>query len=97
MAHKEIVYVKVATPGSTAGGIACLFSVLGIFTLGVVFVPLAAVIALVGSVMAIMHLNIAGMAMNALAWFLVIIGILTSPVLLAFFFAILSALHIQYT
>ena len=95
MAHKEIIYVKQVNPGSTAGALACAFAVLGIFTLGVVFVPLAAFIALLGSVMAIMHLNIAGMAMNALAWFLVIIGILTSPVLLAFFFAMLSAMHIQ--
>lgn len=68
--------------GLVAGIIACVLAVLGILFLGIVFVPLAAVVALIGTIIAIKNKNIAGIGVNILAWVLVVIGLMTSPVLL---------------
>lgn len=69
--------------GLIAGIIACILAVLGILVFGVVFVPLATVVAVVGTVIAVKNKNIAGIGVNLLAWALVVIGVFTSPVLLA--------------
>lgn len=69
--------------GLTAGIIACVLAILGIFTIGSLFVPLAAIVAIIGSVIAIKNRNIAGIGVNLLAWILTIIGFFTSPFLLA--------------
>lgn len=82
MTEKQIVYVKNNNPGSTAGITACILAVLGILTLGTVFVPIAAVVALIGSINAVSHRNISGIGFNILAWVLVIVGVATSPMLL---------------
>ena len=68
--------------GKTAGIIACVSAVLGILFLGFIFVPLAAVIAIFGTIKAIKNSNGAGIGINILAWVLIIIGLVTSPVLL---------------
>ncbi len=69
--------------GMVAGIIACVLAALGIISFGTVFVPLAAFVALFGSVIAFKNKNGAGIGVNALAWVLTITGIATSPVLLA--------------
>ena len=66
----------------TAGIIACILAVLGILFLGTIFVPIAAIVALIGSIIAIKNKNLAGIGVNILAWVLTIIGLFTSPVLL---------------
>ena len=66
----------------TAGIIACILAVLGILFLGTIFVPIAAIVALIGSIIAIKNKNLAGIGINILAWVLTIIGLFTSPVLL---------------
>ena len=66
----------------TAGIIACILAVLGILFLGTIFVPIAAIVALIGSIIAIKNKNWAGIGVNILAWVLTIIGLFTSPVLL---------------
>ena len=68
--------------GKTAGIIACVCAVLGILFLGFIFVPLAALVALFGTIIAIKNKNVAGIGINIFAWILIIIGLFTSPVLL---------------
>ena len=68
--------------GTIPGIIACIFAALGILTLGIVFVPLAALIALLGTVLAIISRNLTAAGINALAWVLVVVGFITSPVLM---------------
>ena len=58
---------KAQNPGMTAGIIACVLAVLGILFLGFVFVPLAAVVALFGTVIAIKHSNTSAIGVNVLA------------------------------
>ena len=68
--------------GKTAGIIACVSAVLGILFLGFIFVPLAVIIAIFGTVTAVKNNNGAGIGINVLAWVLIIVGFVTSPVLL---------------
>ncbi|WP_018234258.1 hypothetical protein [Thioalkalivibrio thiocyanodenitrificans] len=68
--------------GLVAGIIACVLAVLGIVTIGFIFVPLAAIVAIFGTIIAIKNMNIAGIGVNVLAWVLTILGLVTSPVLL---------------
>lgn len=81
MSTVQSVEVKHGT-GMVAGIIACVLAVLGILFLGIVFVPIAAIVAIFGTVIAIKNKNNAGIGVNALAWVLIISGVFTSPVLL---------------
>ena len=65
-----------------AGIIACILAVLGILFLGTIFVPIAAIVALIGTIIAVKNKNGAGIGVNILAWVLTIIGLFTSPILL---------------
>ncbi|MFU2077292.1 hypothetical protein [Avibacterium endocarditidis] len=76
------VQTKVGT-GLVAGLIACVLAVLGILFLGFIFVPLAFITALIGTIIAVKNRNLAGIGVNILAWVLVLIGLMTSPVLLS--------------
>lgn len=78
---QNVVMAKKGT-GIVAGIIACVLSVLGIFTLGTIFVPMAAIVALLGTIIAIKNKNMAGVGVNVLSWVLIIVGLFTSPVLL---------------
>ena len=68
--------------GMVAGIIACVLAVLGILFLGIVFVPLAALVALFGTIIAVKNRNVGGIGVNVLAWVLVLVGLFTSPLLL---------------
>lgn len=68
--------------GVIAGLISCVLAILGVLSLGLIFVPLAAVVAIVGTAIAVKNLNFAGIGINTLAWVLVGTGLLTSPALL---------------
>lgn len=68
--------------GMVAGIIACVMAVLGILFLGFVFVPIAVVIAIFGTYIAIKNKNMSGIGVNILAWVLIIVGFVTSPALL---------------
>ncbi|MDR0666959.1 MAG: hypothetical protein LBF71_06080 [Campylobacteraceae bacterium] len=70
-------------PGMPAGIIACILAVLGILFLGFVFVPIALVVAIIGTVLALKAKDGASIGVNILALILVFIGFATSPVLLA--------------
>ena len=69
--------------GIIPGIIACVLAILGMFTVGIFFIPLAAIVALIGTIVAIINRNIGGMGIALLAWILTIAGLLVSPVLLA--------------
>ena len=75
--------VKQAGTGVMAGIIACVLAVLGILFLGTIFVPLAAITALIGTIIAVKNKNVRGIGVNVLAWVLTLIGLFTSPLLLA--------------
>ncbi|MDP8079288.1 hypothetical protein [Phocoenobacter skyensis] len=75
--------IKNTKAGMTAGIIACVLAILGILFLGTVFVPLAAITALIGTIIAVKNKNFAGIGVNVLAWVLTLIGLFTSPILLA--------------
>jgi hypothetical protein len=80
--EQQVVVVSKQGPGMVAGIIACVLAVLGILFLGTIFVPIAAIVALFGTVIAVKNNNKAGIGVNVLAWVLTIIGLFTSPVLL---------------
>lgn len=69
--------------GVMAGIIACVLAVLGILFLGTIFVPLAFITAVIGTIIAVKNKNIKGIGVNVLAWVLTLIGLITSPILLA--------------
>ncbi|MEL0638241.1 MULTISPECIES: hypothetical protein [Marinomonas] len=94
MVEKDIIYVRANNAGSTAGIIACVLAVFGIFTLSVVFVPLAIIFAIFGTLAAILQMNGSGIGVNLLAWILVIAGIVTSPALIAFILMIGGLIHL---
>lgn len=68
--------------GKTAGIIACVLAICGILFVGVLFVPIAIIVALVGTFVAIKNKNPSGIGICILAWVLIIVGMFTSPVLL---------------
>ncbi|VAW50889.1 hypothetical protein MNBD_GAMMA05-2374 [hydrothermal vent metagenome] len=78
---QQVVVAKQGT-GMVAGIIACVLAVLGILFLGTIFVPIAAIVALIGTIIAVKNKNGAGIGVNVLAWVLTIVGLFTSPVLL---------------
>jgi len=71
-----------AQTGVVPGIVACVLAVLGIFTIGTAFVPLAAIVALVGTIIAAKNVHWGGIGVNVLAWVLTVVGLFTSPVLL---------------
>jgi hypothetical protein len=68
--------------GVVAGILACVFAVLGIFTLGILFVPIAAFCGAVGLLRGAIAFNLSGLAVSALGILLSVVGVATSPSLL---------------
>lgn len=69
--------------GVLPGIFSCIFGVTGILSLGFIFVPLAAITALFSTVLSVINLSFRGMGVSLLAWLLAVIGLFTSPALLA--------------
>jgi TPR repeat protein len=65
--------------GLLAGLFGCLFGILGIFTFGIVFVPLAALCAVIGLARGIGGGSAAGMGTSILAGLLSVVGFAVSP------------------
>lgn len=63
------------------GILSIVFAILGIFFLGIVFVPLAFLCAITATYQAVKKQ--ASLVIAILAWILTIVGLMTSPVLLA--------------
>ncbi len=77
-----------------AGLLGCVFGVLGIFTLGILFVPLAAICSLVGLLNGLSG-NGSGLATSALGAFLTAVGFVASPSLWFLAGGLLVASHVQ--
>lgn len=70
-------------PNGMIGNIfACIFATLGILTIGTIFVPLAALIAIIGAINSLLTRHIASIGINILAWILIVVGFFSSPVLM---------------
>jgi len=67
--------------GIVAGILGCLFGVLGIFTIGIIFVPIAALCSLVGLARGISGPSLAGIATSLLGAVLTFFGFISSPTL----------------
>ena len=70
-------------PGLLAGALGCVFGVLGIFSLGLVFVPLAALCSFVGFLRGIFGGSASGIGTSLLGAVLCVIGFATTPSLWA--------------
>jgi hypothetical protein len=86
---QQVIIVERKRTGVIAGVIAGVLALLGIFSFGIVFVPLAIIVALIGSIVAVKNFNIGGVGVNVLSWVLIGVGVAVSPgiwVALALFF-----------
>ena len=77
--NQTVVVRHQGSPGVLAGVLACVFGVLGILTLGVVFVPLAALCSVVGVVRGVIGRSAAGIGVSILGIVLTIAGFVFSP------------------
>ncbi len=62
--------------------IACVLAILGIFTIGILFIPLAAIVGAIATYLAFSGKNLGGIGLSVLAWLLTIAGFILSPSLL---------------
>jgi len=76
--------------GIFLGLIACLLAVKGILIAGTFLVPLAAMVALFGTLIAMKAGSLAGVGVAILAWVLVIMALLTSPFIFAVFMGLVG-------
>lgn len=68
--------------GILSGLLACVFAVLGIFTFGVIFVPIAALFSIVGLIAGLTGGSMMGFLISGIGAVLTVVGIVTSPSLL---------------
>jgi len=76
--------------GMLAGLLALVLALLGIMTFGPLFIPIAAVVAVIGTVRSILAGQMPSLGVNILAWVFIVIGVATSPSILALLFLLLS-------
>jgi hypothetical protein len=74
-----IVRRKSRRDGLLTGVFACLFGALGIFTLGIIFVPLAALCSVIGLLLGLAGRSSSGLAVSTLGAGLTVIGFVASP------------------
>jgi hypothetical protein len=74
-----IIVKHAGHPGLLAGLLGCVFAILGIFTFGIIFVPLAAICSLIGLLRGVMGLSAAGIGCSLLAAALTVWGFVFSP------------------
>ncbi|MDA3054236.1 MULTISPECIES: hypothetical protein [unclassified Campylobacter] len=79
MEDEKIIVINQGS-GNTAGILAIVFAILGIFFLGILFVPLALVCAIIATIKAIK--GVASKLVAIISWILIIIAFATSPMLL---------------
>ncbi len=71
--------------------VACVFAILGIFLLGIVFVPLASIFALAATLTSLKNFSLGGICLTIAAWILIVIAFFTSPALMAAIAGIIGA------
>lgn len=90
-APTRVIVVHQGSPGALAGAIGCIFGLLGIFTLGFLFVPIAAVCSLIALARSLASFNATGIGLALLSCVMTVAGFLTSPSLWLLFAA--SSIH----
>ncbi len=88
--RKEVRRRERRRMGLTSGIFACVFAILGIFTFGFLFVPIAVLCAAISLLRSLIGGNMMGVGLSGLAWVLVIAGVATSPTLWVAFLAIVG-------
>jgi len=78
---KTVVIRHRGSAGLVAGIFGCIFGILGIFTVGIIFVPLAAICSVVGLLRGIFGGSASGIGLSILAAALAIWGVVVSPTL----------------
>jgi len=76
-----VVLKHTVNQGVFAGLLGCIFGILGIFTFGLVFVPLAAICSLLGLIRGVAGFSISGIGCSLLASILTVWGFAFSPTL----------------
>jgi hypothetical protein len=76
--------------GVIAGVLGCVLALFGIFSIGLVFIPLAALCSLVGLLSAIAGRSLTGFLMSAIGTTLTVVGIAVSPSVLALVLAMVA-------
>lgn len=71
--------IKRDRAGVSGGWFACGLALLGIFTIGGIFVPLATIVCFLAFISALLVLNIKGILINLFAVILIIVGFVVSP------------------
>jgi hypothetical protein len=87
-----VVVMHRGSPGVLAGVMGCILGVLGVFTLGIVFVPLAALCSAIGLVRGVSGGSSAGIGVSLLGVLLTIAGVMFSPSLWVLFAAMFAAM-----
>lgn len=90
--HQTVVVRSSGSPGVVAGLLGCGLAVIGIFTIGFVFVPLAAICSMVGVVRGVIGRNGGGIGVSLLGLALTVAGFVLSPSLWLLF-AVGVAVH----
>ena len=89
---RTIIIQRRGNPGLLAGILGCVFGLFGIFTIGVLFVPLAAICSLIGLLRGIGGMSGTGIGLSLLGIALTAAGFVFSPSLW-FLLAIGAAAH----
>ncbi|HVC56442.1 MAG TPA: hypothetical protein VND95_10825 [Stellaceae bacterium] len=80
--RQQIIIVKPAgNEGAVAGLLGCMFGILGIFTIGIIFVPLAAVCSLFGLLRGLLGGSPGGIGCSLVGCVLTVWGFVFSPTL----------------
>lgn len=77
--QQTVIVRHSGSPGIVAGMLGCVLGILGIFTLGIIFVPLAALCSLMGLIRGAMGGSAAGIGVSILGAILAIWGAIVSP------------------
>lgn len=77
--QQTVVVRHSGSPGAVAGMLGCGLGILGIFTFGLVFVPLAALCSVIGVVRGIKGHNSGGIGISVLGVVLSVAGFVMSP------------------
>lgn len=80
-AEPRVIIVRTGSPGALAGALGSIFGLLGIFTFGFLFVPIAGLCSLIAIVRACSAPNATGIGLALLACAATFAGYLTSPAL----------------
>jgi hypothetical protein len=77
--EQTVIVRHQGSPGVLAGVLGCVFGILGILTLGIIFVPLAAVCSVIGIIRGVTGGSAAGIGVSILGAVLTVGGFVFSP------------------